>query len=46
VNLSWAGTFTLQSATNVTGPYVDVGPATNSYSASTSGLEKYFRLRN
>jgi hypothetical protein len=47
VYLNWSGTFTLQSATNVTGPYLDVGPAGSSHTESTVGVpEKYFRLRN
>ncbi len=47
VYLNWSGTYTLQSATNVTGPYLDVGPAGNGHSESTVGVpEKYFRLRN
>jgi hypothetical protein len=44
--LSWTGTFTLQSATNVAGPYLDVvgaiSPRTN---LMTAGRE-FFRLRN
>ena len=47
VYLNWSGTYVLQSATNVTGPYLDVGPAGNGYTESTVGVpEKYFRLRN
>jgi hypothetical protein len=47
VFLNWSGTFTLQSATNVTGPYLDVGPPGTSHTESTVGVpEKYFRLRN
>ncbi len=47
VYLNWSGTFTLQSSTNVTGPYIDVGPAGSSHTESTLGVpEKYFRLRN
>jgi len=47
VYLNWSGTFTLQSSTNVVGPYIDVGPAGSSHTESTVGVpEKYFRLRN
>jgi hypothetical protein len=47
VTLTWNGSYTLQSATLVTGPYNDVVGATSGYSenVSTAG-EKYFRLRN
>jgi hypothetical protein len=44
--LSWTGVFTLQSATNVSGPYgdvVSVSPYTNSV---TSAAQQFFRLRN
>jgi hypothetical protein len=44
VILNWSGSFVLQSATNVTGPYTDVtsaAPHTN----STSGAQRFFRLR-
>jgi hypothetical protein len=46
--LNWVGLYTLQSATNVTGPYQDVaGPVTSGpYTNSTSsGESKFFRLR-
>lgn len=47
VHLNWSGTYTLQSATNVLGPWIDVGPPGSSHSESTVGVpEKYFRLRN
>ena len=47
VYLNWSGTYTLQSATNVTGPYLDAGPAGTNHTESTVGVpEKYFRLRN
>jgi hypothetical protein len=47
VTLTWNGSYTLQSATLVTGPYNDVVGATSGYSenVSTAG-EKYYRLRN
>ena len=45
VILNWSGSFFLQSATNVTGPYTDVSGATAPYTNSTSGAQKFFRLR-
>ena len=44
--LNWSGSFFLQSATNVTGPYSDVSDATNPYTNSISGGQLFFRLRN
>jgi hypothetical protein len=44
VILNWSGSFTLQSATNVTGPYTDV-TSTAPYTNSTSGARMFFRLR-
>ena len=47
VYLNWSGTYVLQSATNVTGPYLDAAPAGTNYTESAAGVpEKYFRLRN
>ena len=47
VVLTWTNIFTLQSATNVTGPYLDVNGAASGYSENTdSAPQKYFRLRN
>ena len=47
VILTWTNTFTLQSATNVTGPYIDVNGAASGYSENTgSTAQKFFRLRN
>jgi len=49
VILNWAGSHTLQSATNVAGPYLDVaGPVlTGPYTNSTlAPAQMYFRLRN
>lgn len=45
--LNWLGEFTLQSATNVAGPYTDVpGPVTTGpYSPLMNETQKYFRLR-
>ncbi|HTB85168.1 MAG TPA: glycoside hydrolase family 16 protein [Candidatus Sulfotelmatobacter sp.] len=46
--INWSGNFTLQSATNVAGPYVDlpgpviIGPYTN----AMTGGQQYFRLHN
>jgi hypothetical protein len=45
VILNWSGSFVLQSATSVTGPYTDVLNATAPYTNSTSGAQKFFRLR-
>jgi hypothetical protein len=45
VILNWSGSFFLQSATNVTGPYADVPSATAPYTNSTSGAQMFFRLR-
>ena len=44
VILNWSGSFFLQSATNVTGPYTDV-TNTAPYTNSTSGAQMFFRLR-
>jgi Immunoglobulin I-set domain/Immunoglobulin domain len=45
--LSWSGSFTLQSATNVVGPYSDVSSATSPYTNSLSAAgQMFFRLRN
>jgi hypothetical protein len=44
VILNWSGSFVLQSATNVTGPYTDV-TNTAPYTNSTSGARMFFRLR-
>jgi hypothetical protein len=45
--LNWLGSFTLQSATDVMGPYTDVtGPVlTGPYTTPMSESQKYFRLR-
>jgi len=44
--LSWSGPFTLVSSTNVLGPYLDVTPATNPYTNSTtSPAALFFGLR-
>jgi hypothetical protein len=45
--LNWSGAFTLQSAANVTGTYVDVSGATSPYTNDvTMATQQYFRLRN
>jgi len=42
--LSWTGSYTLMSATNVAGPYVDVSGATSPYTNSTASGTKFFGL--
>ncbi|MEO5802309.1 MAG: immunoglobulin domain-containing protein [Verrucomicrobiota bacterium] len=45
--LNWSGSFFLQSATNVVGPYGDVSGASAPYTNSViSGPQKFFRLRD
>jgi hypothetical protein len=45
--LNWSGAFVLQSATNVTGMYLDVSGATSPYTNSmVSDPARFFRLRN
>jgi hypothetical protein len=47
VYLNWEGNFTLQSSTNVVGPYIDIITIGSGHTESTVGVpEKYFRLRN
>ena len=47
VTLDWPGTFQLQSATDVTGPYNDVtGITTGPYTVSSGSGALFFRLRN
>jgi hypothetical protein len=45
VTLNWGGSFFLQSATNVSGPYTDVINGTRPYTNTISGPQKFFRLR-
>lgn len=47
VLLSWEGDFTLQSATNVIGPYVDLPPTTSPFTNPLTGPgeQRFFRLR-
>jgi len=46
--INWSGSFTLQSATNVAGPYTDVpGPViAGPYTNALTGGQQFFRLRN
>jgi len=45
--LNWSGAFVLQSATNVTGMYLDVSGAASPYTNSmVSDPARFFRLRN
>jgi hypothetical protein len=48
LQFSWPGGFTLQSATDVKGPYTDIAPAPlQTYSFdTTSQPQQFFRLRN
>ena len=47
VTLTWSNASTLQSATNVTGPYGDVTNATSGYTeTNSSAVRKFFRLHN
>ena len=43
--LSWPSGYTLQSATNVAGPYMDVNGATSPYTNNFTEPQRYFRLR-
>ena len=45
--LNWEGLFTLQSATNVTGPYLDLGPTTSPFTnrPALGEMRRFFRLR-
>ena len=44
--LVWDNAFTLQSATNVVGPYQDLSGASSPYTNSfTAGPQRFFRLR-
>jgi hypothetical protein len=45
VTLTWADpSFSLQSATNVNGPYTTIVGATSGYTQSVSGTQKFYRL--
>lgn len=43
--LTWSGSFTLMSATNVAGPYVDVSGASSPYTNNVSEAQRFFGLR-
>ncbi len=47
VVVNWSGTFTLQAATNVSGPYADLIPATSPFTNffEPGVAQRYFRLR-
>jgi hypothetical protein len=45
ITLTWVGTATLQSSTNVAGPYGDVGSATSPYPITPTGLHQFYRTR-
>jgi hypothetical protein len=44
--LSWSGDFTLQAATNVAGPYLDVPNATSPFTNNSGLSSEFFRLQN
>lgn len=43
--ISWAGQATLQSSSNLLGPYVDISNASSPYTNSSQGPDLFFRLR-
>jgi hypothetical protein len=45
LTVTWPPGWTLQSATNLTGPFQDVQPAASPYTASTTNPVAFFRLR-
>jgi hypothetical protein len=45
VILNWGGSFFLQSATNVSGPYNDLINGTRPYTNTSSSGQMFFRLR-
>jgi hypothetical protein len=45
LNLTWGQGWTLQSSTNVAGPYEDVASASGSYTALATHSQEFFRLR-
>lgn len=45
MTLTWPSGWTLQSSTNVTGPYQDVSLATSPYSVSMTNPTAFFRVR-
>ncbi|HVM50392.1 MAG TPA: hypothetical protein VMU04_20365 [Candidatus Acidoferrum sp.] len=44
--LTWSGAFTLQSATNVVGPYYDIGSGSPFTNSVTTKPMQFFRLKN
>jgi PKD repeat protein len=42
--LTWGGTYTLQTATNVVGPYTDLSGSTSPYTNNLAGPRRFFRL--
>ena len=46
LTLNWPGTFTLQTATNVFGPYLDIPSATNGYNhvIDPADPQRFYRL--
>ena len=46
VTLTWSGTFNLQAADAVSGPFVTIGGASSGYTTQVSGSQRYFRLSN
>jgi hypothetical protein len=46
ITLSWAGSFVLQQAPNLAGPYKDMVTVTNSLLTTMVGPSKFFRLRS
>ena len=43
--LSWSGTYTLQRATNVVGPYVNLNGQGSPYTNFTTLPQQFFRLQ-
>jgi hypothetical protein len=44
--LIWTGSFILQTATDLSGPYTDVANAVSPYTASRTNPKRFFRLRS
>jgi hypothetical protein len=44
--ITWSGSYTLQSATNAAGPYLDVTGATSPYTNANVMPQQFYRLRN
>jgi hypothetical protein len=45
LEISWAPGMTLQSSTNVNGPYFDASGASSPYTPVVNGPQRFFRLR-